>query len=116
MTGKIRGVLFDKDGTLVDYAKTWEPAYRAAAEELADAAGAPGLARRLLIMGGYDGDGVLDPGSVLACGTNAEITALWSGTLSVNAAPAWRSASPSSDPPRGAVSGPTVSSASLNAR
>src|SRR5438477_10103626 len=28
----IRGILFDKDGTLVDYFATWTPAYRTAAQ------------------------------------------------------------------------------------
>ncbi len=72
----IRAVLFDKDGTLVDFEKTWTPAYRAAAEELASAAGAPGLGDRLLARAGYDGD-TLDPNSLLVSGTNEEIVALW---------------------------------------
>jgi len=71
----IRGILFDKDGTLLDFAATWPAAYRAAAEALAD--GTPGLASRLLRRAGYDGEGALDPASALACGTNAEIAALW---------------------------------------
>ncbi len=77
MTTRIRGVLFDKDGTLVDFAATWPPAYRAIAAELADAAGDPALAERLLRLAGYDERGELDPGSLLACGTNDEIAALW---------------------------------------
>ncbi len=77
MSVAIEAVLFDKDGTLVDFEKTWTPAYRAAAEELASAAGAPGLGDRLLARAGYDGD-TLDPDSLLVSGTNAEIAALWS--------------------------------------
>ncbi len=73
----IRGVLFDKDGTLADFAATWPPAYRAAAAELADAARDPALADRLLRLAGYDEHGGLDPDSLLACGTNLEIAALW---------------------------------------
>ncbi len=73
----IRGVLFDKDGTLADFAATWPPAYRAAAAELADAARDPALAGRLLRLAGYDEHGGLDPGSLLACGTNDEIATLW---------------------------------------
>lgn len=73
----IRGILFDKDGTLLAFDDVWPPAYRALADELARAAGAPDLASRLLRIGGYDAAGRLDPASPLACGTNDEIAALW---------------------------------------
>ncbi len=73
----IRGILFDKDGTLLAFDDVWPPAYRALADELARAAGAPELAARLLRIGGYDAAGRLDPDSPLACGTNDEIAALW---------------------------------------
>ncbi len=78
MTTRSRGVLFDKDGTLADFANTWPPAYRAAAADLAGAAGDPALVERLLRLGGYDADGVLDPTSVLACGTTEDLVAVWS--------------------------------------
>ncbi len=74
MTGSpIRGVLFDKDGTLLDFDATWPPAYAAVAEELAGLAGDPGLAARIMRLGGYGEDGALDPASVFACGTTREI-------------------------------------------
>lgn len=73
----IRAILFDKDGTLLDFDSTW----RSFAEELAlDAAGgSPERAERLLAILGFDRDtGVFVPGSLLAAGTNAEvITALY---------------------------------------
>lgn len=76
----IRGLLFDKDGTLIDFFATWGEAYKAVAAEIADLSADPGLADRLLRLGGYDPDtGVLDPASLLACGTNDEIARLWSG-------------------------------------
>lgn len=69
----IRGILFDKDGTLLDFDATWPPAYRAVADDLAELAGEPGLAGRLMRLGGYGDDGALDPTSVFACGSTAEI-------------------------------------------
>ncbi len=69
----IRGILFDKDGTLLDFDATWPPAYAAVAEELAGLAGDPALAPRIMRLGGYGDGGVLDPASVFACGTTSEI-------------------------------------------
>jgi len=79
----ISGILFDKDGTLLDFARTWPAAYRAAASELATmatistATEAPALADALLRRAGYDTEGRLEPGSPLAAGSNAEIAAIW---------------------------------------
>jgi phosphoglycolate phosphatase len=74
----IRGLLFDKDGTLIDFYQTWGAAYRAVTETIAAIAGDPGLAPRLLVAGGYDAaTGTLAPESPLACGTNDEIASLW---------------------------------------
>jgi phosphoglycolate phosphatase len=76
----IRAVLFDKDGTLIDFRATWIPAYEAIVRELFGADDA--LADRLLAGGGYDpATGEMDPTSVLAAGTNDEIAALWAGIL-----------------------------------
>jgi phosphoglycolate phosphatase len=47
----IRGVLFDKDGTLLDYAKTWIPINHEVA--LAAAGGDRALADKLLLAGGH---------------------------------------------------------------
>ena len=74
--GRIRGVLFDKDGVLIDFAATWDPVNRLLAEEIAG--GDPVLATRLLVAGGYDGGtGRLRPGTVLAAGTPPEVAAAW---------------------------------------
>ncbi len=76
----IKGLLFDKDGTLLDYAATWMPANRAAA--LAAARGDEDLAQRLLRLGGYDPEsGRVRPGTPLATWSNREIAALWQGQL-----------------------------------
>ena len=51
--GDVEAVVFDKDGTLLDYVATWMPLNHKAA--LAAAGGDQGLADRLLAAGGYDG-------------------------------------------------------------
>jgi phosphoglycolate phosphatase len=72
----IRGLLFDKDGTLVDYAASWAPINRRAA--LIAAEGNPDLAGRLLILGGGDpATGLAAADTVLAAGTAVEIAATW---------------------------------------
>ncbi|WP_020592137.1 HAD family hydrolase [Kiloniella laminariae] len=72
----IKGILFDKDGTLLDYAKSWMPLNRKAS--LMAAAGDETLAARILEATGYDAvqDRVL-PGSMLAASSNGEIIAKW---------------------------------------
>jgi phosphoglycolate phosphatase len=70
----IHGLLFDKDGTLVDYAASWAPINRQAA--LIAAEGDMVLADRLLIVAGGDPTTNLAAAdSVLAAGTAAEIAA-----------------------------------------
>jgi phosphoglycolate phosphatase len=63
----IRGILFDKDGTVIDYWRTWVPINREAA--LYAAGGDKALAEELLRLGGHDPatDRVM-PGSPLAAG------------------------------------------------
>ena len=58
---RIKGILFDKDGTLVDFRATWLPRYRGAAAELAaTVGGGPGLARALLERDELIGKEILD--------------------------------------------------------
>lgn len=72
----IRGILFDKDGTLLDYYATWMPLNRIIALEVAG--GDQTVADDLLIVGGYDpATGKIGAGSLLAAGNNAEIAAAW---------------------------------------
>ena len=74
----IRGILFDKHGTLLDFFETWIPAYRAAVEVAADFAGDPAIGDRMLRVTGFDPDsGVVDPESLLAGGTTAQICDAW---------------------------------------
>jgi len=80
----IRGVLFDKDGTLIDFHSTWMQPYSTAAERLAGAAGDPSLADRLMARGGYDrASGSFEADSALASGTNRTIAATWAPLLAV---------------------------------
>lgn len=81
----IRGILFDKDGTLLDFHATWMPAYVSAAAAVSRDAGRPGLADRLLEVGGYDhASGRCDPGSPLGSGTNEEVARLWARECDVD--------------------------------
>ena len=68
----IKAILFDKDGTLLDYAKSWLPVNRDLA--LFAARGDAALADRLLRGCGMDPDtGHVVPDSLLAAGSTAEV-------------------------------------------
>ncbi len=71
-TRVIRAILFDKDGTLLDYAKSWLPVNRELAAFAAD--GDPDLAHHLLRETGMDPEtGHVVPDSLLAAGNTREI-------------------------------------------
>ncbi len=79
---RVRALLFDKDGTLIDFRATWLPAYEAAVMDIAG--GDPARADELLTAGGYHRKtGAIDPRSLLAAGTNVEIAALWAGMAGI---------------------------------
>lgn len=68
----ISGILFDKDGTLLDYARSWVPVNYELARIAA--AGDEALSRKLLVAGGMDPDtGYVTPDSLLAAGNTVEI-------------------------------------------
>lgn len=76
----IRAILFDKDGTLLDFEATWGPAFRAVVYELAG--GDEALARRLAHAGGFDlARGTAGGGSVLGAGSTREAAEAWSPLL-----------------------------------
>ena len=72
----IRGILFDKDGTLIDFDATWTAVARRMAMEAAN--GDTLRADYLLDLSGLDlAAGKFRADSVFAAGTNAEVVALW---------------------------------------
>jgi phosphoglycolate phosphatase len=75
---RAKAILFDKDGTLVDFNGTWLALYEKLALEAAD--GDSAEAARLLEIGGYDrAANVFIAGSELAAGTTETIVRLWIG-------------------------------------
>ena len=73
---KVRGILFDKDGTLIDVNQTWIPVYRQLLSDMfnTDKEGAD----RLLERAGFDRlTKSFKPGSVLAGGTTLQLINIW---------------------------------------
>jgi phosphoglycolate phosphatase len=71
-----RGIVFDKDGTLLDFNRTWLPIYLYAASEFAG--GVTALADQLLAGHGFDPERRrFQSGSLLAAGNNHQIADAW---------------------------------------
>jgi phosphoglycolate phosphatase len=76
----MRAILFDKDGTLIDFHASWSSLYRQLALDLS---GDAEKARTLLVSGGMDPEsGQVSAGSVLAAGNTLDITSAWFPGLS----------------------------------
>lgn len=76
MKTAISAILFDKDGTLLDFDEAWIPAYDTAS--LFAAKGDAALAERFLAATGLNrASGTCAAGSLLAAGNSAEIAAAW---------------------------------------
>jgi len=88
-----RLVIFDKDGTLIDFASLWVPVVRARARFIVEEAGADGaLEPALLRAFGYDPDtGRVDPRGPLAIAPRSETTVI-AATLLYGAGVPWEDA------------------------
>lgn len=78
--GAIKGILFDKDGTLFDFHRTWVPILEGGA--LLAARGDQRLVPQLMEACGYSAaSGRAVAGGVLAAGDTPELAALWASIL-----------------------------------
>ena len=81
--GDIKGVLFDKDGTLFDFHGTWGPILSEVAEELAGKDSH--IASRMLAAIGYrEETGRFAAGSIAAAGDTFELADAWLGLLGLD--------------------------------
>jgi phosphoglycolate phosphatase len=77
----IRAILFDKDGTLIDFHQSWSPLFRELCLELSD--GDHARASAMLNAGGMDlVTGRVRAGSVLAAGNTIDLVKVWYPDLS----------------------------------
>lgn len=81
----MRGVLFDKDGTLIDLLASWLECGLVAVRELCAMAGAPHRVDELIRDAGYDAAAArLDPRSLWACGTTDALVRQWIAQLTLD--------------------------------
>ena len=77
----MRGVLFDKDGTLLDFEASWSGVYRELCLDLAE--GDADIAQSMLVVGGLDPEtGRFRSGGALAAGNTIDIVRIWYPSLS----------------------------------
>ncbi len=78
----IRAILFDKDGTLLDFNRTWLPRYREAVNWVAQRTAGRYCGDDLLTIGGYQAEsGAWRADSVLAAGSNLQIVQSWESLI-----------------------------------
>jgi phosphoglycolate phosphatase len=72
----MRGLLFDKDGTLLDFEASWSRVYRELCLDLAE--GNAAVADAMLVAGGFDlATGRFRAGGALAAGHTVDIVRMW---------------------------------------
>ena len=77
-TPTIRGIVFDKDGTLIDFEKTWVPALFGSARALAETVGRGEMAGTMLdAVGRNPVTGRITAGTQLASGTTDVVAGRW---------------------------------------
>ncbi|MEX2445329.1 MAG: HAD family hydrolase [Alkalispirochaeta sp.] len=77
---QISAILFDKDGTLFDFRRTWLPILKDVAKTVAH--GDPNTARALILAAGYDpGADRFVPDGPIAAGNSRDISAAWKTVL-----------------------------------
>ena len=77
---QIKGIVFDKDGTLFDYQNTWADWCRKVLEELADCD--PEVMAELAKAGGFDlASGSFLAGSIIVGGSGQEVNQVWADIL-----------------------------------
>ena len=72
----IKGIVFDKDGTLLDFNQTWVPVNRIIASLIANG-NKDVIAQMLFESGQNDAMGTVSSGSLLATGNNDQIAVAW---------------------------------------
>ena len=76
MAAPIKGLLFDKDGTLIDVMGTWLPVYREMLRETFP--DRHDIWERIMVQSGYDAEaGNFRANSPLASGTTGDLVDLW---------------------------------------
>lgn len=80
---KIRGALFDKDGTLIDFDRTWQPIVEHLVNEMTS--GDAQRSRELMAAIGYDEKaGKFAAGSIFAAGNTLDLVDAWHPDLPAN--------------------------------
>ena len=85
---RLDGILFDKDGTLVDFDATWGPAAFAVMRDLADGDGAA-LSRLMQVSEYVESERRFLPSSPLVAGSSAHYGPLWAEILGHESGPAF---------------------------
>lgn len=78
MSAPLEAIVFDKDGVIIDFERTWAPALKSFARVMA--AGDDDREREYLAAAGYDAaSGGFTPGSIWAAGNTLDLVEAWAG-------------------------------------